>query len=146
MFPFALGICHDSGLDDSILMELERRTIMRIEDIVAFDKGYSSYENNIQGFFEFNIVPLIFSKKNFSVSKLIKKFVYPLWIFGRCDTLLLMKRFASLVRKLLMYLRDQTSFLEKRPLIEDVVKAAKNAFGLRRMHKYTSKCVKKRSF
>jgi len=102
------------------------------------------YEDNIvQGIFEFNIVPLIFSKKNFSISKLMKKLVYPLWIFGRSDTLLLMKRFASLVRRLLMYLRDQTPFLEKRSLIEDVFKAAKNAFGFARMHKYTTKSVKK---
>ena len=34
-------------------------------------------------------------------------------------------------------------FLEKRSLIEDVFKAAKNAFGLRKIHKYTTKSVKK---
>jgi len=137
------GSPHDSGLYEQILAELKRRRIMRIGDIVVFDKGYYSYDNYITGIFEFNIVPLIFSKKNFSVSKLMEKLVYPLWIFGRSDTLLLMKRFASLARKLLMYLKDQTPFLEKRSLIEDVFKTAKNAFGLRRIHKYTTKSVKK---
>ncbi len=54
-----------------------------------------------------------------------------------------MKRFSSLARRLFMHLRDETPFLEKRSLIEDVFKTAKNAFGLRKIHKYTTKSVKK---
>ncbi|OPX67095.1 MAG: Transposase DDE domain protein [Methanoregulaceae archaeon PtaB.Bin056] len=125
------------------MTELKRRRIIRIGDIVVFDKGYYSYNNYIQGIFEFNIVPLIFSKKKFSISKLMRKCIYPLWIFGRSDTKILMKRFASLARRLFMHLRDEIPFLEKRSLIEDVFKTAKNAFGLRKIHKYTTKSVKK---
>jgi len=137
------GSPHDSILYDKIMTELKRRRIIRIGDIVVFDKGYYSYNNYIQGIFEFNIVPLIFSKKKFSISKLMRKCIYPLWIFGRSDTKILMKRFASLARRLFMHLRDEIPFLEKRSLIEDVFKTAKNAFGLRKIHKYTTKSVKK---
>ena len=42
-----------------------------------------------------------------------------------------------------MYLRDEVRFVEKRSLIEDVFKTAKNAFGLKRIHKYTTRSVKK---
>ncbi|MDI6899689.1 MAG: transposase, partial [Methanolinea sp.] len=49
----------------------------------------------------------------------------------------------SLARRLLMYLRDEIRFVEKRSLIEDVFKTAKNAFGLKRIHKYTTRSVKK---
>ena len=108
---------------------------------MVFDKGYYSYDNYVQGILEFNVVPLIFSKKKFSVSKLMKRLNYPLWIFGRSDTKQLMKRFASLVRRLFTHLKDERPFLEKRSLIEDVFKAAKNAFGLMKIHKYTTKSV-----
>ena len=45
----------------------------------------------------------------------------------------------------LLSLTDHTEqlLLEKRSLIEDVFKTAKNAFGLRKIHKYTTKSVKK---
>ncbi|MDI9633596.1 MAG: hypothetical protein QFX32_06015 [Methanolinea sp.] len=42
-----------------------------------------------------------------------------------------------------MYLRDEIQLGEKRSLIEDVFKTAKNAFGLKRIHKYTTRPVKK---
>ena len=87
------GSPHDSVLYEEIMQELKRRRIVRIGDTVVFDKGYYSYDNYVQGIFDFNIVPLIFSKRNFSVSKLMKKLIYPLWIFGQSDTSLLLKRF-----------------------------------------------------
>jgi len=59
------------------------------------------------------------------------------------DTRLLLKRFASLARRLFMFLQDETSFREKRSLIEDVFKVAKNAFSLRKIHKYTTGSVLK---
>lgn len=135
------GSPHDSVLYDEIMTELKRRRITRIGDIVVFDKGYYSYDNYVQGILKFNVVPLIFSKKKFSVSKLLKRLNYPLWIFGRSDTKQLMIRFSSLARRLFTHLRDERPFLEKRSLIEDVFKAAKNAFGLRKIHKYTTRSV-----
>jgi deoxyhypusine synthase len=107
------------------MTELKRRRITRIGDIVVFDKGYYSYDNYVLGILEFNVVPLIFSKKKVSVSKLMKRLNYPLWIFRRSDTKHLMKRFSSLARRLFTHLMDERTVLEKRSLIEDVFKAAK---------------------
>ncbi len=73
----------------------------------------------------------------------MKKLNYPLWIFGRSDTKILMKRFASLAKRLFTHLWDEMPFLEKISLIEDVFKTAKNAFGLRKIHKYTTRSVTK---
>ena len=137
------GSPHDSTIFREIVNELKRRRIARIGDTIVFDKGYYAYDNYVEGIFEFSIVPMIFAKKNFSIPKLLKRFNYPLWIFGRSDTKLLIQRFASLARRLLMYLRDEIRFVEKRSLIEDVFKTAKNAFGLKRIHKYTTRSVKK---
>jgi len=137
------GSPHDSTIFREIVNELKRRRIAQIGDTIVFDKGYYAYDNYVEGIFEFSIVPMIFAKKNFSLPKLLKKFNYPLWIFGRSDTKLLLERFASLARRLLMYLRDEVQFIEKRSLIEDVFKMAKNAFGLKRIHKYTTRSVKK---
>ena len=86
---------------------------------------------------------MIFAKKNVSIPKLLKRLNYPLWIFERYDTKLLIQRFASLARRLLMYLRDELRFVEKRSLIGGVFKTAKNAFVLKRIHKYTTRSVKK---
>ncbi|MDI9633134.1 MAG: transposase [Methanolinea sp.] len=100
----------------------------------------------MEGIFEFGIVPVIFTKKNFSLSKLLRKLNFPLWIFGRSDTKEHVQRYTSLARRLVMYLRDEIHLVEKRSLIEDVFKTAKNAFGLKRIHKYKTRSVKKTVF
>jgi len=135
------GSPHDSVLFNVVMAELKRRRITRIGDIVVFDKGYYSYGNYIEGIFKFNVVPVIFSKKKFSVKKLMNLLNYPIWIFGRSDTTQLMCRFKSLAMRLISNFRDIDHFMNKRSLIEDVFKAAKNAFGLRKIHKYTTRSV-----
>jgi hypothetical protein len=137
------GSPHDSVLYEEVMTDLKRRRIIRIGDMVIFDKGYYSYGNYVNGIFKFNIVPLIFSKKNFSVKKLLNQLNYPIWIFGRSDTTQLMLRFRSLATRLINHLRDIPPFMEKRSLIEDVFKTAKNAFSLRKIHSYTTKSVVK---
>ncbi len=47
-----------------------------------------------------------------------------------------------MVRGLFTCLQEEILFMEKRSLIEDVFKTAKNTFGLRKIHKYTTKSVK----
>jgi len=86
------GSPHDSVLYEEVMTDLKRRRIIRIGDMVIFDKGYYSYGNYVNGIFKFNVVPLIFSKKNFSVKKLLNQLNYPIWIFGRSDTPQLMIR------------------------------------------------------
>ncbi len=70
-------------------------------------------------------------------------FDYPIRIFGRSDITQLMCRFKSLAMRLISNLREIDHFMNKRSLIEDVFKAAKNAFSLRKIHKYTTRSVVK---
>ncbi|MDI9633884.1 MAG: transposase, partial [Methanolinea sp.] len=137
------GSPHDSTIFREIVSELKRRRIIRIGDTIVFDKGYYAYDNYVEGIFAFSIVPAIFAKRNFSLPKLLRKLNFPLWISGRSDTKQLVQRYTSLARRLVMYLRDEIQLVEKRSLIEDVFKMAKNAFGLKRIHKYTTRSVKK---
>jgi hypothetical protein len=44
---------------------------------------------------------------------------------------------------LINHLGDIAPFMEKRSLIEDVFKAAKNAFSLKKIHRYTTRSVAK---
>jgi len=137
------GSPHDAPLFGDILQELNRRRIARSGDLVICDKGYYSYQNYVDGVIDFRIVPLIFSKKNFSQKNLLNRLSYPLSVFGRSDTGKKIRLFRRLVKKLLTGLADQSAYLTVRSLIEDVFKLAKNAFSLKNFHQYTTRSVKK---
>jgi hypothetical protein len=137
------GSPHDSPLFDKILHELKRRRIKRPGDLVVCDKGYYSYQNYVDGIIDFKIVPVIFSKKNFTKSKLLNKLSYPLSVFGRSDTRDRVRLFKRLVRKLVMCLAHQDLYQNIRSLIEDIFKLAKDAFSLKKFHRYTTRSVKK---
>ena len=137
------GSPHDSPLFDEILTELKRKRIVRTGDLVICDKGYYSYQNYVDGIIDFKIVPIIFSKKNFNDRKLLNMLSYPLSIFGRSDTRDRVGLLKLLVRKLFDGLAHQDLYQTIRSLIEDVFKLAKDAFSLKRFHKYTTRSVKK---
>jgi hypothetical protein len=136
------GSPHDAPLFEEILLELKRRRIARTEDLVICDRGYYSYQNYVDGVIDFRIVPLIFSKKNFSRKNLLNRLSYALTVFGRSDTRDRIQLFKRLVKKLLAGLADQSIYLAIRSLIEDVFKLAKNAFSLKDFHHYTTRSVK----
>jgi hypothetical protein len=137
------GLPHDSPLFNEILVELKRRRIMRPLDLVVCYKGYYSYQNYVNGVIDFKIVPVIFSKKNFSKVKLLNKMSYPLFIFGRSNTRDRIRLFKRLVGKLTDGLAHQNLYQNIRSLIKDIFKLAKNAFSLMKFHKYTTRSVKK---
>jgi len=137
------GSPHDSPLFDEVLKELKRRRISRPGDLVVCDKGYYSYQNYVDGVVSFKIVPLIFSKKNFQKRKLLNRLSFPLFVFGRSDTRDRVRLFKRLVRKLIDCLAHQDSYQAVRSLIEDVFKLAKDAFSLKKFHRYTTRSVKK---
>ena len=64
-------------------------------------------------------------------------------MFGRSDTRDNVRLFKKLVGKLILGLAHQDSFQTIRSLIEDVFKLAKDAFSLKKFHKYTTRSVKK---
>jgi hypothetical protein len=137
------GSPHDSPLFDEILNELKRRRITRYGDLIVCDRGYYSYQNYVNGIIDFKIVPLIFSKKNFNQGKLLNRLSFPLSVFGRSDTRDKVRLLKQLVRKLVHGIAHQDSFQAIRSLIEDVFKLAKDAFSLKKFHKYTTRSVKK---
>ena len=137
------GSPHDSPLFEEILRELRRRRIIRTGDLIICDKGYYSYQNYVDGIIDFKIVPIIFSKKNFNVRKLFNRLSFPLSVFGRSDTRDRVRLFRRLVRMLINGLAHQDSYRAIRSLIEDVFKLAKDAFSLKKFHKYTTRSVKK---
>jgi len=137
------GSPHDAPLFEEILAELKRRRIARTGDLVICDKGYYSYQNYVDGVLDFRIVPLIFSKKKFNLNNLLNRLSYPLSVFGRSDTRDRVWLFKRLVKKLITALAHQDTYLAVRSLIEDVFKLAKNAFSLKKFHRYTTRSVKK---
>lgn len=137
------GSPHDSPLFSEILYELKRRRITRPGDLVVCDKGYYSYQNYVNGVIDFKIVPVICSKKNFNEGKLLNRLSYPLFIFGRSDTRDKVRLFKGLVRRLIESLAHQDLYQNIRSLIEDIFKLAKDAFALKKFHKYTTRAVKK---
>jgi hypothetical protein len=116
---------------------------MRTGDKVIFDKGYYSYQNYIRGIREFKIVPLIVSRKNFKQGKLLNGLSYSLTIFGRSDTHDRVCLFKGLVKSLIDGLAHLDCYQSIRSLIEDLFKLAKDAFNLKKFHKYTTRAVKK---
>ena len=105
------------------------------------DKGFYAYKNYLIGMNEYRVVPLIFPRSNFKLERLDGLLSYPLSIFS--NNLNKEKRlFKSLKAKLMNLLRGWPEFKAIRSAIEDVFKLAKS-FGLRRLHRYTSRSVLK---
>ena len=73
------GSPNDAKLFREVLEELKRRRIARKGDVILADKGYYSY--NVMAISRFKVVPLIFPRKNFSLSRLLGMFSYPLEFF-----------------------------------------------------------------
>jgi len=53
---------------------------LRKGDVALADKGYYSYRNYVMAISRFKVVPLIFPRKNFSISRILGIFPYPLEI------------------------------------------------------------------
>jgi hypothetical protein len=137
------GSPNDAKIYREILEELKRRRIARNGDTVVFDKGYYSYKNYLMGISRFKIIPLIFPKKNFKMNKLIGIMSYPLSIFGHSNLKKNKKSFNRLMKILMIKLENWEEYKPVRAMIENIFKLAKNAFSLRKLHRYTERSVKK---
>jgi transposase len=145
--PIALlihqGSPNDAKIYEEILEELKRRRIARNGDTVVFDRGYYGYKNYSIGISRFKIVPLIFPKKNFKMNKLTGIISYPLSIFGKSDLEKNKRFFNQLMESLRIKLKNWEEYKPIRSIIEDMFKLAKNAFSLKKLHRYTERSVKK---
>ena len=135
------GSPNDAKLFYQILKELKKRRIIRKGDVVIADKGYYSYKNYLKGITRFRIVPLIFPRKNFSLSRVLGLFSYPLEVFN--SNSLRKDIFISLVRKFREIILKWEKYKAVRSRMEDLFKLAKNGFSLDRLHRYTKKSVRK---
>ena len=138
------GAPNDAKLFDEIMENLQKRRIIRKGDTIIFDKGYYSYKNYQLGISKYKIVPFIFPKDNFKITKLNDQLSYPLQIFNKIKKLLEEKQFYNnLKHELFKKLNNWQKYKPIRGKIEDFFKLLKQGLNLREIHKYTPKSVQK---
>ncbi len=56
---------HEAKIFSEVMDELRRRRILRLKDVLIFDRGFYAYKNYLIGINEYKVIPLIFPRKNF---------------------------------------------------------------------------------
>ena len=138
------GSPNDTKIFDEVLKELKRRRLIKPKDIIYFDKGYFSYKNYEIGINKYKIIPVIFPKKAFKITRFKDQMSYPLTIYKNKKEFEENKKLIEhLERLLLIKLENWKEYKPTRGIIEDFFKAAKGAFGLGKFHGYTDKSMYK---
>ena len=138
------GAPNDSKIFDEVLKELKRRRLIKPKDIIYFDKGYFSYKNYEIGINKYKIIPVIFPKKAFKITRFKDQMSYPLTIYKNKKEFEENKKLIEhLERLLLIKLENWKDCKPIRGIIEDFFKAAKGAFGLGKFHSFTDKSMYK---
>ena len=75
------GAPNDSKIFDEVLKELKRRRLIKPKDLIYFDRGYFSYENYKIGINKYKIIPVIFPKEIFKITKFQDQMAYPLMVY-----------------------------------------------------------------
>ncbi len=139
------GSPNDSTLFDHIVNELMRRRVLRKGDMLVLDKGFYAYYHYADGLVKYGILPLIFPRKNFKLGKVLNGVIPTLEFYldkpNRIqEKLLFLKKLVSEFKETIA---NWKSFKYVRSFIEDIFKIEKNALSLDKLHKYTSRSVKK---
>jgi len=133
------GSPNDAKIFLEILEELKKRRMLRNWDRIITDKGYCSYENYHIVFTVYKAIPLLFPRKNMSISKILSV-SFPLQIFSQKAPV---EKAKKLFRKMQKKFADTlTKWKDFRPLrgrIEDVFKLLKDGFFKTKIHRYTRK-------
>jgi len=138
------GAPHDSKIFDETLKELKRRRIIKPKNILLFDKGYFSYNNYNIGINRYQTICVIFPTSKFNIKKLEEKISYPLDVFKKNKTIKERKALYKHLKTLLLSkLKNWKEFKPIRGKIEDFFKVTKEAFGLDKLHKYTTESITK---
>lgn len=133
---------NDSKLLIPFLEKLYRSRIIKSEDIIICDKGFTSKKNYQVIINRFNVVPIIYPRKNTNLDKIIHNLNPPLDLFfGKKYNLAIWKRTVVAFKKLIYRWED---FKITRSNIEDFFNIAKNFLGMNRNHQYTKISVEKR--
>jgi len=95
------------------------------------------------GISRFKVISGIFLKKNFKMEKLMGMLSYPLSIFNSSNPEREKKFYKGLVKSLKVKLENWKKYRPIRGMIEDIFKLAKDAFSLKKLHRYTMRSVEK---
>ena len=106
---------HEAKIFQEVMDELKRRRIARKGDTAIMDNGFYAYKNYLVGI-NYKIVPLIFPRSNFNLSRLDGMLSYPLDIFTKSlkDE---KRRFRNLKTRLMSLLRRWQEFKPVRAII-----------------------------
>ena len=141
-----LEIFNDSPNDSKLLIpfldKLYRTGIINSEDLIICDKGFTSKKNYQTIINRFNIVPIIYPRKNTNLDKIINTLNPPLDVFfAKKYNLSIWKRVTANFKKLIY---NWQNFKIIRSNIEDFFNIAKNFLGMNRNHQYTKVSIEKR--
>ena len=139
-------IFNDSPNDSKILIpfveKLFRARIIKSEDIIVCDKGFTSKVNYQTIINRFNVVPIIYPRKNTNLEKIIRDINPPLDLFFyRKYNMIIWKKVVANFKKLIY---NWEYFKPIRSNIEDFFNISKNFLGMNRNHQYTKASVEKR--
>lgn len=137
------GSPHDSVIYEEVLNELKRRRLFAKRTLLYFDRGYYSLENYKIGINRYKIVPVIAPKYKNTIQKIKDNLAYPLEIYNNKNLKQEKKNYILLKTILIKQIANWDNLKPVRGLIEDFFKVAKDAFGLGKFHKYTTKSITK---
>jgi Transposase DDE domain len=133
---------NDSKLLISFVEKLYRSRIIKSEDIIICDRGFTSKKNYQTIINRFNVIPIIYPRKNTNLDKIIRNLNPPLDIFfAKKYNLAIWKRAVATFKNLIY---NWENFKIIRSNIEDFFNIAKNFLGMNRNHQYTKVSIEKR--
>jgi len=134
---------NDSKLLIPFIEKLFRARIIKSEDVIVCDKGFTSKANYQIIINRFNVVPIIYPRKNTNLDKIIRDLNPPLELFfAKKYNMTIWKRTVAAFKKLIYKWED---FKTIRSNIEDFFNIAKNFLGMNRNHQYTKVSIEKRA-
>jgi hypothetical protein len=139
-------IFNDSPNDSKLLIpfveRLYRSRIIKSEDIIICDKGFTSKKNYHVVINRFNAIPVIYPRKTTNLDKIIRSLNPSLDLFfTKRNNLKIWKRIVATFKNLIYNWED---FKIIRSNIEDFFNIAKNFLGMNRNHQYTKVSIEKR--
>ena len=139
-------IVKDSPNDSKLLIpfieKLFRSRIIKPGEIILCDKGFTSKEDYHAIINRFNVVPIIYPRKNTNLMKIIRNLNPPLDLFfAKKYNLKIWKPVVDIFKNLIY---NWANFKELRSNIEDFFNISKNFLGMNRNHQYTKVSIEKR--
>ena len=139
-------IFKDSPNDSKLLIpfveKLFHARIIKPGDILVCDKGFTSKSNYQIIINRFNVIPIIYPRKNTNLDRVIRDLNPPLKLFfAKKYKMPIWKNVVANFKKLI---HDWEAFKAIRSNIEDFFNIAKNFLGMKRNHQYTQVSVEKK--